>query len=82
MALELLPDRLWKLVKPFIPVAKAKPEGGRPRLADGACLTAIVFVLRPVIAWEMLLQQMGCGSGMSCWRRLLIDAIPSLQGKR
>lgn len=29
-----------------------------------------MFVLRSGIPWEMLPQELGCGSGMSCWRRL------------
>jgi transposase len=29
-----------------------------------------VFVLKSGIPWEMLPKEMGCGSGMSCWRRL------------
>ena len=35
-----------------------------------ACLTGILFVLRSGIPWEMLPQELGCGSGMTCWRRL------------
>jgi transposase len=30
----------------------------------------ILFVLRTGIGWEYLPQEMGCGSGMTCWRRL------------
>jgi transposase len=29
-----------------------------------------LFVLQSGIPWEMLPQEMGCGSGMTCWRRL------------
>jgi transposase len=34
-------------------------------------LTGIVFVLRSGIAWNLLPQEMGCGSGTACWRRLV-----------
>ena len=29
-----------------------------------------MFVLKSGIPWEMLPKEMGCGSGMTCWRRL------------
>src|SRR5215831_12815482 len=70
MAAALLPDRLWDLVEPFLPIPPRRPQGGRPRVLDRACLTGIVFVLRSGIPWQMLPQELGCGSGMTCWRRL------------
>src|SRR6185369_5849674 len=70
MAAALLPDALWDLVEPFLPILPRRPSGGRPRVPDRACLTGIVFVLRSGIPWEMLPQEMGCGCGMTCWRRL------------
>jgi transposase len=33
-------------------------------------LTGILFVLKTGIPWEYLPMEMGCGSGMTCWRRL------------
>src|SRR5213593_1872228 len=70
MAATLLPDPLWDLVEPFLPISPRRPHGGRPRVSDRACLTGIVFVLRSGIPWEMLPLEMGCGSGVTCWRRL------------
>ena len=70
MAKPLLTDELWERIEPFIPLRPARPQGGRPPIRDRACLTGILFVLRTGIPWEYLPQEMGCGSGMTCWRRL------------
>ena len=70
MARPLVPDDLWAAVEPLLPPEPPKPKGGRPRLPDRAALTGILFVLKSGVPWEMLPAEMGCGSGMSCWRRL------------
>jgi transposase len=70
MARPLVSDELWELIRPLLPVHQPSPKGGRPRLEDRACLTGILFVLKTGIGWEALPAEMGCGSGMTCWRRL------------
>ena len=70
MAKPLVSDELWALVAPLLPVEPPKPKGGRPRVPDRAALTGIIFVLKSGIPWELLPQELGCGSGMTCWRRL------------
>ena len=70
MAKQLVNDELWSIVEPLLPKEPPKPKGGRPRVSDRSALTGIIFVLRTGIPWEYLPQEMGCGSGMTCWRRL------------
>jgi transposase len=70
MAKPLVPDDLWAAIAPLLPPAKPRPKGGRPPVPDRAALTGIIFVLRTGIQWEDLPAEMGCGSGMTCWRRL------------
>ena len=66
----LVPDDLWTHVEPLLPPHRPRPRGGRPPVPDRACLGGILFVLRTGIGWEDLPQELGCGSGMTCWRRL------------
>jgi transposase len=70
MAKELVTDELWEVVEPLLPEEPPEPKGGRPRVDDRAALTGILVVLKSGIPWEMLPQEMGCGSGLTCWRRL------------
>ena len=71
MAQPLVTDELWSLIEPHIPVKPRRTRNsGRKPLPNRACLAGILFVLKSGIPWEMLPQEMGCGSGMTCWRRL------------
>lgn len=70
MARPLVTDGLWSAVEPLLPPPREYPKGGRPPLANRLALTGILFVLKTGIQWEDLPQEMGCGCGMTCWRRL------------
>ena len=66
----MVSDELWEVIEPLLPPEPPKPQGGRPRVEDRAALSGIIFVLKSGIPWEMVPQEMGCGSGVTCWRRL------------
>src|SRR5215213_4944158 len=70
MAKALVSDELWAMVAPLLPPPWPRPKGGRPPVDDRKALAGILFVLKSGIPWAMLPQEMGCGSGMTCWRRL------------
>jgi len=71
MAKPLVSDGLWERIEPLLPVVERRFRyPGRKRVADRDVLTGILFVLKTGIPWEDLPQEMGCGSGMTCWRRL------------
>jgi transposase len=70
MSKRLVSDELWDAIAPLLPPERPKPKGGRPPVKHRAALTGIIFVLKTGIPWELLPQEMGCGSGVTCWRRL------------
>jgi transposase len=64
-------DELWELIEPLIPKRQRRFRyPGRRPLDDRRVLSGILFVLHTGIAWEHLPQELGFGSGMTCWRRL------------
>jgi len=66
-----VPDDLWMRLEPLI---RRKPRRfrypGRRPLDDRRVLSGILFVLCTGVGWERLPKELGCGSGMTCWRRL------------
>ena len=67
-----LPDDLWERVHPLLPKPRRRRSRypGRKPLNDRAVLTGIIFVLRTGIPWREMPAELGCGSGMTCLRRL------------
>ena len=71
MSRRKISNELWAALEPLIPVFTPSPKGGRRRTVDDrAALNGILYVLQTGIPWEDLPQELGFGSGMTCWRRL------------
>jgi transposase len=65
MTKELIDEELWSLIEPLLPARAPRNRryDGRKPTPDRAVLTGIVFVLRSGVAWNLLPQEMSCGSG-------------------
>ncbi len=72
MAKPLLDEQLWRWIEPLLPkpTRRRRRHPGRRPLSHRQALTGILFVLKSGVPWEYLPREMGCGSGMTCWRRL------------
>ena len=68
--MQMVPDRLWEILEPLLPADPPRPKGGRPPIPNRAVLAGILFVLRTGCPWSYVPQEMGCGCGSTCWRRL------------
>jgi transposase len=73
MSQVLVDDDLWIRIEPLLPKRRRRNRqyAGRKPIPDRAALTGILFILRSGIPWNMLPKEMGCGSGSTCWRRLV-----------
>jgi transposase len=58
------------VLQPLLPPLPRR-YGGRQRVDDRAALAGIIYQLRTGIPWRLLpTRQLGCGSPVTCWRRL------------
>jgi transposase len=63
-----MPDGLREHIEPPLPAVKRPGRyPGRRRLPDREVLCGVLFVLHTGLAWELAPQQLGFGSGMTCW---------------
>lgn len=67
----IVSDELWEIIEPLLPKKERRFRyPGRKRLPDRQALQGILFVLHTGIAWTHMPQELGFGSGVTCWRRL------------
>src|SRR4030095_6468369 len=71
MAEQLVPDEVWAAIQPLLPPKPPHPKGGRPRIDGPAGVGRRNYRLRAAVPWRLLpARELGCGSGVTCWRRL------------
>ena len=75
---DLVPDQLWAIVEPLLPVPPRPPYGGRHRaIPDRNCFAAIVYMAPH-------LHSLAAAAGTRAWLRLVGDLLapPDRVGQR
>ena len=67
---EPVDEDLWRAIMLWLPPERTDVRGGPARISNRAALAGILFVLRHGLRWRDLPQELGYGSGVTCWRRL------------
>jgi transposase len=68
---QFVPDEVWAAIQPLLPPKRPHSKGGRPWIGDRSVLGGIIYVLRAGVPWRLLpARELGCGSPVTCWRRL------------
>lgn len=64
---ERLPDKLWKIIEPFMPPEKPRPKGGRKPVSWRQVMDGIHYRLWTGCQWEAI--PSGVINGKTCHRR-------------
>ena len=59
-----VPEELWMLVAPLLPVQIVKPQGGRPPLDNYRVFSGILYRLRTGCQWKALPRELGSSSAI------------------
>lgn len=66
---QLVPDDLWHVIEPLIPLQSKPKRAGRNRTPARRTLAGILYILRWGLPWRQLPLALGFGSGRTCERR-------------
>jgi transposase len=62
-----IPDTLWERIDLLLPIYKASPKGGRPRLPMRNVVGGILYVLATGCQWKAMPKQFGSGSAIHAY---------------
>ena len=57
-----IPDDLWALIEPILPLDKPSGMNGRPRVPNRTVMNGILYVLRTGCQWKMVPHEYSSGS--------------------